>query len=402
MYFWRILALVLFLSPLVYADDQAVPENDCQIDANQKEKTTGIAQYISNIDTDTYLQVEDSSGYTSTEYIEDLKSKNTSMESPFLHTLSLSLETAKSALGLTDISGESAALVEEAFYKREEQVLLRHVFQTKPLSGNCRVHFVTDDIRRDVKARINEACVQLASFAEDADRILETPKSPEYYAGVRFQTCKNELIVPIISQLKNIIGGGNSSLEQKYAELTDKDSSWQTIQKDLSEKRKEWRTAQEIGDTEDVERIQEEIEALEDELEQITIAVESRLELYKSYVQVLEESATASNVQLSGSQTGTFDVCVLSIGGECTRNVWGDGENSLFTKIIRGAISVVGTLAVVVLIIAGYYLLLSRGDESMQATGKGMILNVVLGLAVVFLSYVLVQAVISFLFSLGG
>jgi len=71
--------------------------------------------------------------------------------------------------------------------------------------------------------------------------------------------------------------------------------------------------------------------------------------------------------------------------------------NNLFDKVIRLASQIVGTIGVILLLIAAIMLMTARGDESQTSKGKMMIGYTLGGLLVFFLSFIIVQFIIDLL-----
>jgi len=66
----------------------------------------------------------------------------------------------------------------------------------------------------------------------------------------------------------------------------------------------------------------------------------------------------------------------------------------IFGRIISAALSIVGTLALLMFVYGGVLWMTSRGDTKMVTKGKDTITWAVLGLVIVFASYTLVNALI--------
>ncbi|MCD6109916.1 hypothetical protein J7J83_04125, partial [bacterium] len=69
-------------------------------------------------------------------------------------------------------------------------------------------------------------------------------------------------------------------------------------------------------------------------------------------------------------------------------------------KFIELATKVIGSLALLFLITGGLILMISHGNSQLQTRGKQMILYSLLGLAVVFLSLIIVTFVQSLFFTI--
>ncbi len=69
----------------------------------------------------------------------------------------------------------------------------------------------------------------------------------------------------------------------------------------------------------------------------------------------------------------------------------------LAVKVIRVLLFIAGIVAVVMIIIGGYLYMTARGNDLQAMSGRKTLTNAVIGLAIIILSYVIVQAIYSFL-----
>jgi len=76
-----------------------------------------------------------------------------------------------------------------------------------------------------------------------------------------------------------------------------------------------------------------------------------------------------------------------------------DDEKNILNKIIKLLTQTIGTFAIFMMIVAGYYFLTSAGDEGRLQKGKNIFLFTIGGLVVAFLSVIIVQLVISIIFN---
>ena len=70
---------------------------------------------------------------------------------------------------------------------------------------------------------------------------------------------------------------------------------------------------------------------------------------------------------------------------------------SLAVRIIRILLYFAAIVAVIMMIIGGYYVMTARGNEAQALSGRKTLTNAIIGLAIIILSYVIIQVVISFL-----
>ncbi|PKL37058.1 hypothetical protein CVV38_04200 [Candidatus Peregrinibacteria bacterium HGW-Peregrinibacteria-1] len=97
------------------------------------------------------------------------------------------------------------------------------------------------------------------------------------------------------------------------------------------------------------------------------------------------------NYQFNGSE-------LLRVDSETKIEEYGRSKSvsSVIMEIIKYATRVVGTIAVIILIIGGLTMVIAQGDENTISKGKDIVKYAVIGLIVTFLSYVIVTFVQSF------
>jgi len=94
---------------------------------------------------------------------------------------------------------------------------------------------------------------------------------------------------------------------------------------------------------------------------------------------------------------------LTDVGGAYPENV---GSNStavdipgMAKKIINWALYLAGMIAVIFVIIGGFLYMTSAGDAGQAGKGKTTLINAIIGLVIIVLSYVIVQTVYTFLIS---
>jgi len=110
-----------------------------------------------------------------------------------------------------------------------------------------------------------------------------------------------------------------------------------------------------------------------------------------------EQKALWENVYNSSE----FNISGLSVGNESQLQVATEDpedEHNIFNKIINLAMGVIGTFAVLMLIVGGYFFITAAGDENQLQKGKNIFMYTIEGLALAFLSVLIVQAVFGLLF----
>jgi type IV secretory pathway VirB2 component (pilin) len=87
------------------------------------------------------------------------------------------------------------------------------------------------------------------------------------------------------------------------------------------------------------------------------------------------------------------------------KNPFGDDDGvagkgsvgELATTIISILLGLSGIVAVIMIIIGGYQVMTARGNETQQTNGRKTLINALIGLAIVIVSYAVVQAVANYL-----
>ncbi len=98
--------------------------------------------------------------------------------------------------------------------------------------------------------------------------------------------------------------------------------------------------------------------------------------------------------------TGIFDIRALQVGREASWTLVdaSANETNVINRVIKLLAQVIGTISVLLMVIAGLIMVTSHGDETVLNRGKDMITYTTIGLVTGFLSYMIIQFLISFLF----
>lgn len=122
-------------------------------------------------------------------------------------------------------------------------------------------------------------------------------------------------------------------------------------------------------------------------------------------------NSKATSGSNSGSSSGTSD------SGECPEgftakgplcipeNPFGDSDGiagkgtigELATAIISILLGLSGIVAVIMIIIGGYQFMTARGNETQSTNGRKTLVNAIIGLAIIIVSYAVVQAITNYL-----
>lgn len=100
------------------------------------------------------------------------------------------------------------------------------------------------------------------------------------------------------------------------------------------------------------------------------------------------------------AKTSQFDLgTYTSVGNESKLNLSGEGgandDKNVISRVIFLIASIVGTLAILLYVIAAYYLIFSMGDENTFNKGKTIVEYTTIGLVIVFAAYMIIQFAIS-------
>lgn len=108
----------------------------------------------------------------------------------------------------------------------------------------------------------------------------------------------------------------------------------------------------------------------------------------KKITQLVATISAAFLPFIAHAATATSSVTLINPLGETDVRV-------IFGRVISAALSIVGTLALLMFVYGGVLWMTSRGDTKQVTKGKDTITWAVLGLVIIFASYTLVNALIS-------
>lgn len=131
--------------------------------------------------------------------------------------------------------------------------------------------------------------------------------------------------------------------------------------------------------------------------------------LFLSVFSFTETSAQLDIGNIIGNITGIADSSqgfnpdeFLSVGNESRLELdpSSTDESNLVNRILRYLVMIISTFAILMLILGGYFMVTSQGDENRLQKGKNIFFYSVIGILVGFSSYAIVQFVLAVLF--GG
>ena len=73
--------------------------------------------------------------------------------------------------------------------------------------------------------------------------------------------------------------------------------------------------------------------------------------------------------------------------------------NDLIVRVIRILLGVAFAIAVLFLIIGGFYYMTARGNEEQSATGRQTVINALIGIVIIIMAYVLVNVIANLAFN---
>lgn len=99
------------------------------------------------------------------------------------------------------------------------------------------------------------------------------------------------------------------------------------------------------------------------------------------------------------TSTRNFSLSNLNSGNEASLIIsTGNEENNVIYRVIRLIAMLVGTVAILLYIVAGYFMIFSQGNENSLTKGKEIVKFTSLGLVVTFGAYMIVQLVMGLIY----
>ncbi len=126
-----------------------------------------------------------------------------------------------------------------------------------------------------------------------------------------------------------------------------------------------------------------------------------RIEINKKIKQTTYE-ISKRKTQILSQQSDTFNVGeFLSVGNEANLTVSAeDDKDNLIYRVINMMITMMGIVAILLYVIAGFFII-TASDENQLQKGKTILIYTSLGIAVAFSSYILVQIILSAIFTVA-
>ncbi|MFH1533878.1 MAG: hypothetical protein ABID64_03020 [Nitrospirota bacterium] len=116
--------------------------------------------------------------------------------------------------------------------------------------------------------------------------------------------------------------------------------------------------------------------------------------IFTALVPALSGPAVASDPDIVNLKELKFDVGdTLNLNSGQEQTYFGEGKNpiqELIIRIINFALTIIGSIAIIILIIGGFQMMLSQGNQQKLDEAKDVVKYAVIGLIVTLLSYVIV------------
>jgi hypothetical protein len=114
-----------------------------------------------------------------------------------------------------------------------------------------------------------------------------------------------------------------------------------------------------------------------------------KINLLKAAEVILAVGLTFAPLLVADAQLNRNLPCDSSTGLRCSDTT----VNGLITTVIRWMLGIAFAVAVLFLIIGGFWYITSAGNEETAEKGKGTVINAIIGIVVIILSYVIINVV---------
>lgn len=115
----------------------------------------------------------------------------------------------------------------------------------------------------------------------------------------------------------------------------------------------------------------------------------------KTIISVFILASLVLPISFALAQDNTGTVQPVNNPKQLTNPLGVTDPSTLIGKVIKAALGIVGSLALLMFVYGGFMWMLSAGNEKMIEKGKSTLMWAALGLVVIFMSYALVNFVIS-------
>lgn len=121
--------------------------------------------------------------------------------------------------------------------------------------------------------------------------------------------------------------------------------------------------------------------------------------IFTALVPALNGPAVASDpdiVKLKELQFDVGDTLHLGSDDEQEQSYFGEGKNpiqELILRVINFALTIIGSIAIIILIIGGFQMMLSQGNQQKLEEAQNVVKYAVIGLIITLLSYVIIISI---------
>lgn len=256
------------------------------------------------------------------------------------------------------------------------------------------------NLLNDITTRIDEA-KKITDLASQKERLTSIQKTAQDALNI-FST--DQTISDAINKAKDIQKEIQKMEQERNLISSRIRTETGTTKAASEEERKKLNTQietkkQALKDTETVNGLsQENLLARQQKIQQAVNAANNAL---RTNHQQQEAKKLVKDLGKTVDSSSSFDVDdFLSVGNEKDLNLNPNdtSDKNLLNRILKYIIQLVGTFGVVMMIVAGFFMVTSEGDENRLQKGKNIFLYTIIGIIVAFTSYALIQLVLSVLF----
>ncbi len=119
--------------------------------------------------------------------------------------------------------------------------------------------------------------------------------------------------------------------------------------------------------------------------------VHAQSDVESGYTRIMADGLIFGNICSAGDKTPTIDKCECRATGNCSLS----DMMQIFVNISIGILAICGSVALLVFVYGGWLWITSAGNEKNVSQGKDAITKAVIGLAIIFGSYAIVNFIIA-------
>jgi hypothetical protein len=274
--------------------------------------------------------------------------------------------------------------------------------------------------RQKINLHLSQVCATLKNKMEQRDLDAGTPLPERTYEVQSFLLCQSDYLGLELENLETVMNAPLTAEDEntctvnyekgisRLVQCIKASNEYDECKAGISELNDSINTlGTQTQDEETRDKIKEDTAARnkqQDALKNMTLNFEKQLALIQAYIGSIKYYAENARTRYKAIETGTFNVGRLSIGNEKDYSITTDldSDTNLLNRIIRFLLGIIGTFAIVVIVIGAFFMIISNGDENLKVQGKTIVAYAVGGVVLAFLSYIIVQFVLGILFATGG